>query len=87
MIQKYITDLSTQMGIVLLQVSVVAGHSIGCLGVDLVHLHFGSEKVSVLVYRTDYDSLLNGVVSDRLEKMILAALEKLRISAPVRGEE
>jgi hypothetical protein len=83
MIQKYITDLSTQMGIALSQVSVVAGHSIGCLGVDLVYLRSESDQVSVLVYRTDYDSLLNGVVSDRLEKRILTALEKLRVSVPV----
>lgn len=84
MIKEYIIDFCAQKGIVLSQVSVVNGHSIGCLEVDLVHLHFGSEKVSVLVYRTDYDSLLNGVVSNRLEKRIRAALEKLRTSAPVR---
>lgn len=79
MILKYITDLSTQMGIVLSQVTVVAGHSIGCLGLDLVHLHFGSEKVSFLVYRTDYDNLQNGGTCDRLEKRVRAALLQLQV--------
>lgn len=78
MIQEYITGLCAQMGIVLSQVAVVVGHSIWCLVVDLVHLHSGSDQVSVLVYRYDYNKLLNGDVCDRLEKRVWAALGQLQ---------
>lgn len=79
MIREYATDIASQMGIQLSDVSIVEGRRVGCSDVHLVHMTADSHTVSVLVYSTELDNLKSGCVCERLEMKIKSALNRLQL--------
>jgi hypothetical protein len=78
-IRKYFKELASEMGINLLQVSVIEGRKVGCLDVHLVNLVADGQRVSTLVYQSEFDELQNELSCLRLEIKIKAALSRLKI--------
>jgi translation initiation factor 6 (eIF-6) len=79
MIQEYVADLATQLGIKLSRVSIIEGRKVGCLDVHLLHLCANGHLVSTLVYQSELDGLQTGASCERLETKIRAALSRLQI--------
>jgi hypothetical protein len=78
MIEEYVADTATHMGIKLSQLSIVEGRRVGCLGVHLLNLACDDRIVSTLVYQTELDNLQYGTYSDRLQTKIRSALSQLK---------
>jgi hypothetical protein len=78
MIEEYIADTATHMGIKLSKQYIVEGRRVGCLGVHLLNLACDEQIVSTLVYQTELDNLQDGTYSDRLETKIRSALSQLK---------
>lgn len=78
MFEEFATDIATQMGIQLSEISVIDGERIGCLDVYLVRLATLNHKSSTLMYQRELDDLANGKPSDGLETKIRSALLRIR---------
>jgi len=74
MIKVYATDIASQVGIQLSNVSIVEGRDVGCLDTHLMKLMYDGQLVSVLVYKSDLYNLQAGRCCNRLEMKIQSAL-------------
>lgn len=79
MIQSYVTDLATQMGLPAVQVSVIEGDRVGCLDVYLIHIVAEGHKVSSLIYQSDLNCIRDGENCERLEAKIWSVLQRLKL--------
>lgn len=79
MIQSYVTDLALQDGFPTVDVSVLEGARIGCLDVYLITIISKGQKVSSLVYQSDFNCLRDGEDCERLEVRIKSALQRLKL--------
>lgn len=79
MIKKYVSDLATQMGMKPPGVSLVEGQSLGCVDIHMVNISTKGRIVGALIFREDFDNLVSGVGSDRLEIRIRSSLSRLQI--------
>jgi hypothetical protein len=79
MIEEFVTDIATQLGIDLTSVSLVDGHLLGCNDAHLLNMTSKGHVVSALVFKADVENLRRGVGCDRLEIMIRAALSRLQL--------
>lgn len=76
-IKEFTTDIASQMDIHLSKIVLVEGHKLGCLDTHLMKLSSGLHLVSVLIYQSDIDNLINGNSTDRFETKIRIALSQL----------
>lgn len=79
MIQSYASDLATQMGIQLSQVSVMEDWSVFCQDAYLVKLAARDQLVSIVVYKHDLDNLRHSPGRERVDDKIRSALSRLQI--------
>jgi hypothetical protein len=79
MIEAYASDLATQMGIRLSQVTLVDGEELGGHDAHLLHLSAEGISVNALVFRADIENLVNGNGSDSLEVRLRASLSRLQM--------
>jgi hypothetical protein len=79
MIQEYVTDLATQLGIRLSRVSIIEDRKLGCKDVHLLNLAANATWSINVVSQSELDELQSGACCDRLETKIRAALSRLRI--------
>jgi hypothetical protein len=77
MIQRYAQSLAGQMGIQLINTTVVEGREVGCLDVHLLHMFVSDQRVSALVYQSEMDELQREGSCERLDIKIRAALARL----------
>jgi hypothetical protein len=78
MIKEYVNDLASQMGIKLSKVSLAGGLEAACIDY-LLEIKSKSHAVSILIRKSELDSLRNGSVSGFLELKIRTALERLEM--------
>jgi hypothetical protein len=77
MIHEVAKDIASQVGIQLSSVKMVAGNTVGCLDVHLLHLTSKGQTVSALVYQSELNTLEDGGYCDRLEVKIRSALRPI----------
>ncbi|MFA7405532.1 MAG: hypothetical protein WC007_16180 [Pelobacteraceae bacterium] len=79
MIKKFVSGISTTMGINLSKVSLVDGQSLGCIDVQLLNMSSKGQVVSALIFQADIENLKNGVGCDSLEVRLRASLSRLQM--------
>jgi len=79
MIEKYVTDIASQMGMKLSKVSLVDGRPLGCLDVYLLNIATKERIVGALIFQADLENLEKGICSDRLEVRMRSALSRLKL--------
>lgn len=79
MIKKYVSNIATQMGMKPPNVSLVEGHSLGCIDTHLVNISTKGRIVGALIFNSDLESLAKGEGSDRLEIRIRSSLARLQM--------
>lgn len=78
MIQEYVSDLASQMGINITKVSISGGPMVSCVDYRL-EIYSKSHAVNTLIHQTDLDSIAKGLCSGFLELKIRAALDRLHM--------
>jgi hypothetical protein len=79
MINKYVIDLASQMGIKLSKISLTDGKPLGCKDVSLLNITSQEHLISSLVFHSDLENLEIGVSCDRLEVRMRKALSHLQM--------
>lgn len=79
MIQKYVSELADRAGMQLSRVSIVDGTLLGCRDSHLLKVHAQGQTESALVYQSELDALQNGIVRERFESRVRAALARLQL--------
>ena len=79
MIKEYVSDIASQMGIMLTKVSLVDGQPVGCSDACIISISVRGHSVDALVYVAEIVNLENGVSCDRLEQRVRSALSRLQI--------
>jgi hypothetical protein len=77
MIEEFVSDISTKMGINLSKVSLVDGQPLGCTDVQLLNMSSKGYVVSTLIFRADIKNLKDGCGCDSLEVRIRVSLSRL----------
>jgi hypothetical protein len=77
MIDKYVTDLASQMGIKLTKASLVDGTRLGCKDANLLNLSYKGDITSALIFKYDLQKLETGVSCYSMEIRIRKALLRL----------
>ena len=85
MIEKYVSDIATQMEIELSEVSLTDGSTLGCKDVHLLDICSADKSVSTLVFYSDLMELENNLDCSRLEVKIRTALSRLKSQDTVQG--
>jgi hypothetical protein len=78
-INNYVKDAALQSGLILENVSVVEGITVGVVDSYLVYLASGNHEVSALVYQQDFENLRHGRTCDRLSLRIRNAIARLKM--------
>ena len=86
MVKTFVTGIASQAGIHLSKVVLVEGNKLGCLDTHLMKLSSGEHLVSVLIYQSDIDNLLNGDSTDRFETKLRITLLKLQKQLEVAND-
>jgi hypothetical protein len=79
MIQEYVFDIATQMGMKLSHVSLVDGYPLGCQDSYILNVAAEERIVSALVFQTDLDNLRKQGDCDRLEVKTRITLSRLQM--------
>ena len=79
MIADFITDLASNMNILLTKVSIVDGSTVGCKDSHILNMSSKGKTVSALAFNDELNDLQNCVQNDRLELKIRTALGKLNM--------
>lgn len=59
MIHKFVSDISTQLGIKLSKVSLIDGQHLGCIDAQLLKMSAKGHTVGALVFQADIEKLKN----------------------------
>lgn len=86
MIEKYVSDLATQMGMELSEVSLVDGSTLGCKDAHLLDICSEDGSISTLIFNSDLINLEHGGCCTRLEIKVRTALSRLRLKLDTRVE-
>lgn len=78
MIMEFVSDISTQMGITLSEVSLIDGQTLGCTDVRLLNMSTKGHIVSTLVFQADLENLSKGIECCSLEVRMRASLSRLQ---------
>lgn len=78
MIEEYVTDIATLMGLKLTKVSITGGLDVACLDYRL-EIASKSHVVSTLINQSELDSIKNASSSGLLKLKVKAALERLKM--------
>jgi hypothetical protein len=78
MINEYVSDLASQMGMKLSKVSLTGGLSVACVDFRL-EIASKSHVVCTLIHQSELDCIEKGMCSGFLELKIRTALERLKI--------
>jgi hypothetical protein len=79
MINKYVSDLASQLGIKLSKISLTDGIHLGCGDVSLLNITSQDHLISALVSHSDLENLEKGISSDRLEVSMRKAFSLLQM--------
>lgn len=79
MIEEYVTDIASQMGLKLAKVELTSGKAIGCLDAYLLSVCSKGKSVSEFIHQSDLDRLKSGFDTEMLELKVRASLERLKI--------
>jgi hypothetical protein len=85
MIEEFVLNIATPLGIDITSVSLVEGHLLGCKDAHLLNMTSKGHVVSALIFKTDIENLQRGVGCDRLEVMIRASLSRLQLHKVYRN--
>jgi hypothetical protein len=76
MIEDYVVDLASQMGIKLSSVTLTEGKALGCLDAHQLDIAFEEHVVGVLIHQSELNDIQNSYL---LELKIKSALERLKV--------
>lgn len=79
MLKEYVAYIAAPRRIPISKISVTEGRDVGCVDTHLLNITVKDQIVSVLVYKSDLDRLLDGLSCDRLEFKIRAALSRVSL--------
>lgn len=79
MVEKYVSDLASKMGVKLSKVHLVEGKTVGCFDAHTLMMASRGCNVGTIIYQINLDNIEKGVVCDQLELRINQALERLRL--------
>jgi hypothetical protein len=79
MIEEYVTDIASQLGLKLTKVVLSSGKTLGCFDAYLLSMCSKGKLVSEFIHQSDLDRLKNGFGTEMLELKVRASLERLKI--------
>lgn len=79
MIEEYVSDIATEMGIPLPEISVISGRDTGAFRVYILNLGTEHNQVSALVHQSEINELQDGSSCERLELKIRSVLARLKL--------
>lgn len=79
MIKKYVSEIASQMGIDLTEISIKEGMPFGVQDACLLDIITGKRIVGTIVFKSDIESIENNLECARLEVRIRYALSRLRV--------
>jgi hypothetical protein len=79
MIEEYVSDLASQMGVNLYKIVFTEGCSLSCRDAHLLCLCTKNRLVCEFIHQSDIDALRSGADREKLEVKVRSALEKLKM--------